>query len=288
MEGIVLRPQGAGCLVQTPSGRLLCWMRGRLRQLGVHPLAGDRVEVTPATAAEGIIESVAPRRNQLSRPAVANVDRMVTITALVEPRVPPLLLDRFLVLAEHAGVRAIVAINKVDLGRAQEILEMENRYRSVGYAVHSMSARLGQGIDPIRREIAQGGISVLAGVTGVGKSSLFSCLVPGITVEVGQLTREGHGRHTTKHTELIPVGDGYLADTPGFSVLTLTGVSVNDLPWLFPEFRPFTGQCRFPDCHHLADLGCAITQAVGTRIDPVRYHSYTLLCTEAMEVRHPH
>lgn len=288
VEGIVLRPQGQGCIVETPSGRMLCWMRGRLRQTGVSPLAGDRVEVLPGAQGEGVIESVAPRRNQLSRPAVANVDRVVTVTSLVDPRVPPLLLDRFLALAEKARVRAVVVVNKVDLGRAQEILQVENRYRSVGYPVYPLSARLGEGVEPVRREIAQGGVTVLAGVTGVGKSSLFRCLIPGASVEVGQLTRQGHGRHTTKHTELFPVGDGYLADTPGFSALTLEGVEPGEVAGLFPEFRPFLGRCRFSDCRHLDDVGCAVTQAVGTRIDPVRYESYTFLLREAMEARRSH
>lgn len=270
--------------VETPTGRLLCRPRGRLRLQEGGLLVGDRVGVRPLGGGEGAIEWVKERRNALHRPPVANVDRVAVVSAWNLPAWNPHLVDRILVLAAAEGCGALLVLNKVDLlaYEEREAMRAELRpYRLAGYPVVETSALTGEGLDELARCLAEG-ITVFAGQSGVGKSHLLSRLT-GRPLPTGEISaRIGRGRHTTRHVELLPLpGGGLVADTPGFQRLELVGLEPRDLGRYFPELAALAGDCRFRGCLHRNEPGCAVVDAVGRgEVDPGRYARYRELLAE--------
>ena len=248
---------------------------------------GDRVTVTDVGDNEGRIESIEPRTSVLARLArktrdteqvlVANPDQALFIFSSREPIPHPRMLDRFLVLAESRELPARVALNKADLVREGDP-EIFTELRSI-YPVHDVSVHTGEGLDELRTHLT-GKITVVAGPSGVGKSSLVNALIPGraqATALVSDAT--GKGRHTTTAAQLFRMdADSFIADTPGIRSLVLQGVEMADLPHYYPEFRPFLGSCRFNNCTHVMEPGCAIQAAVeGGAISRTRFESYCSL-----------
>lgn len=262
-----------------------CQPRGRLRLEGRGILAGDRVLVSPRADGEGWIEAVEPRRTEVSRPPVANVDRVVAVMAWRRPDFVPELLDRILVKAEHAALEILVVFNKIDLVEGpddQARLEaVRDRYRRAGYPVFLTDALHGAGVDRLRPHLERG-LTVLAGPSGAGKSKLLSAIEPGLRLRSEAVSaKTGRGRHTTRHPELLRLGEGWVADTPGFSRLDLAGIDSDGLASLFPEFAPFVGECRFNDCKHRSEPGCAVRAAVEEgRVDEQRYARYLQFLSE--------
>lgn len=258
-----------------------CRPRGKLRLEERRILAGDRVEVTLAPDGEGRIDRVLPRASELRRPPVANVDLCAVVFTLHEPEADYRFLDRVLVHVEHAGIEALVVLNKTDLCTPREVEGFRRLYgETVGYPVLPVSALTGEGIPDLAARLA-GRTSVLAGQSGVGKSLLTRALAPGYQARVGTLARKlGRGRHTTRHVELIrlPAG-GLVADAPGFTYLEFEGVEVRALRHLFPDFDR-AGPCRFDDCLHRAEPGCAVKAAAGGRIARHRYEHYLAFLAE--------
>ncbi len=257
---------------------------------------GDRVRVVDVGEGEGRIVEVLPRTRALSRLArhtndveqviLANPDQALFLFAASNPDPHPRLLDRFLVMAESRDLPALIGINKMDLeeqgGEGRESLAhaMFDRYAPF-YPTFYLSSRTGQGLSELRRAL-HGKITAVAGPSGVGKSSLLNVLDPTRARQVGEISEAtGKGRHTTTATVLHRVageGDTFLADTPGIRALSLQGVDLNRLDELFPEFEPYLGQCRYADCAHLTEPGCAIMQTVEAgEIDRERYESYAAL-----------
>ncbi len=279
-EGLIIKALSGFYYVETADGGLhACRARGKFRLDGTSPLVGDRVSFDITEEGKGFVKSILPRRNLFIRPAVANVDYLVLLCANVNPITDPFLVDRVAVIAEHAGCGSIICINKCDLDRGDELYEI---FSKTGYPVIRTSAVTGEGVDQLKNLI-RGKTVAFTGNSGVGKSSLLNSICPGFGAEVGEVsTALGRGRHTTRHVELCNTGDGTrIADTPGFASFDLTQmtpISKTQLQYLFPEFRPRIGSCRFQDCAHLKEPGCSVLEAVERgEIDPSRHRSYARL-----------
>lgn len=266
-----------------------CRAKGIFRKENRKPLVGDDVEITilDQEKKEGNLVKILPRKNSLIRPAVANVDQAFVIFAMDDPKPNFLLLDRFLIMMEQADIPAVICFNKKDLAEEQEIRELYETYRGCGYQVILSSALQEEGIEEIR-SILKGKTTVVAGPSGVGKSSLTNLLQKEIRMETGEISRKlKRGKHTTRHSQVIPVGDHtYLMDTPGFSSLYLTDMEEQELKDYFPEFRKYEGQCRFQGCRHIHEPGCAVKEALDNhKISSLRYEDYLGLYEELKEKR---
>ncbi len=249
-------------------------MRGRLRYKKQQVLVGDRVLLAPAPNLSGVVEDVLPRRSLLTRPVVANVDQAVIVFSLRDPEPNPGLLERFLITAALNGITPIICFNKVDLTKERQI-ELITNYRE-NYHVVITSAKTGEGLC-LLRETLNGKISVFAGPSGVGKSTILNSLIPGLRQRTGEVSAKlKSGKHTTRHIELIPLeGGGFVADTPGFSNLDLPDIKPEELAGLFPGIANFRANCFFTGCLHYKEPGCSIKEAVQEgEISEMRYRQY--------------
>ena len=243
--------------------QLLCVRRTRLGKTGQQICVGDRVTVEGVdwSSRRGAVAAVAPRSSLLARPAVANCNRVVVVMALVQPDLDPIQLTRFLLTAEATGVQVDLVLTKADLLAPERLEEWRQRLAAWGYTPWMVSAQTGAGVEPLRQHLAVPGIAVLCGPSGVGKSSLLNALVPDLALRVAAVSgRLQRGRHTTRHVELFPIGaGGLLADTPGFNRPDLPADPAA-LAALFPELRGRLagGGCRFTNCLHQGDPGCAV------------------------------
>jgi len=283
-QGVVVKVYGGFYYTRAGNAVWECVLRGRFRIGQQHVLVGDNVEFIIQNERSGIIETVLPRRTTLLRPRVVNVEQAVIVMATYNPYPNPLLLDRFLIQAKDAGVRAYIIFNKIDLG-TEEVQELAATYLKIGYGVFLSSAKEKTGIDKLR-EIFSNGITVLAGPSGVGKSSLLNAVSPGLTLKTGAISgKAGTGRHITRHVELLPFPEGgFVADTPGFSKLGLPEVGRVELAGLFPEFEPYIYTCRFTGCLHVQEPGCAVKKALQAgEISRLRYNNYLKLLNEVVE-----
>jgi ribosome biogenesis GTPase len=251
---------------------------------------GDRVRLQLLADGSGVIESVAERRRAIVRldprprgvyrqVLLANPDQALFVFACAHPEPRLRMLDRFLVVAEKQGVESIVVANKIDLVEDSRARELFAPYRLAGYRVMYTSAHTGAGIPDLARQLT-GRITVLAGPSGGGKSSLLNAVRPGLGLTVSDIGAVNKGRHTTVVRRLIPLGDGrsYVADTPGWRSLALWDTQPEELDGYFPEIRPLVADCRFNDCTHVNEPGCAVRLAVDEgRLHPARYDSYIRL-----------
>lgn len=278
-EGVIVKALSGFYYVQTDERLLECKARGRFRLDGTSPLVGDRVECSLDAHGKGRIDRVFERRNFFIRPAVANVDALVFVAANTNPVTDPFLIDRVSVIAESAGCELILCINKTDVDPADELYGI---FTAAGFTVVRTSVPDGTGIDALRREIA-GKICAFTGNSGVGKSSIMNALSPGLNIKTAEVSEKlGRGKHTTRHVELFDIGGGtYAADTPGFASFDIEMMEIipkEQLQFDFVEFAPYIGGCRFNNCAHLKEPGCAVTQAVADgKIMPSRYRSYERL-----------
>ena len=266
-----------------------CKAKGIFRKDNQKPLVGDDVEITVLDESEklGNITDILPRKNSLIRPAVANVDQALVIFAMEDPKPNFLLLDRFLIMMEQAGVPAIICFNKKDLAKQEEIEELYQIYSKCGYEVLLTSALEEEGLEMIRK-ILKGKTTVVAGPSGVGKSSLTNLMQGDVQMETGEISKKlKRGKHTTRHSQVIPIGEEtYLMDTPGFSSLYLTDMEEQELREYFPEFREYEGSCRFLGCRHIHEPGCAVKEALENQeISKLRYEDYVSLYGELKEKR---
>lgn len=289
-EGRVVRSHSNVHYVDIGGEVLECRPRGRLRYLEESVLTGDLVKVSRAGPGLGAIDEVLPRRNVLARPHVANIDQVVVVFAFHEPELDLGLVDRFLVLASASELDAALCLNKTDLATPAEVAAVRAVYEALGYPLVTASAVLGQGLAELRGRLA-GKTSVLAGPSGVGKSSLLNALDPGLGLRTGEVSRKvRRGTHTTRHVALIDVGGGGLvADTPGFTQLDLANMKPSDVAWHFPEIAELAPGCRFRGCFHRAEPGCRVKEAVAAGdMDPGRYERYLSLLGEAEQAYRPY
>ena len=286
MTGRIIRSLSGFYEVQTSEGSVTCRARGHLRKEGLTPLTGDLAEIS-VTGKKGMVEKLLPRKNSFVRPAVANLDALVIFAANANPVTEPFLIDRVAAIAGNQEVPVILCVNKTDLDPAERLTEI---YTRAGFRVICTSAETGHGVEELRREIS-GKFTAFTGNSGVGKSSILNRLLPELRLQTGEVSDKlGRGRHTTRHVELYSLGEGtYVADTPGFSSFDTDRMEIilkENLQFAFPDFGPYIGACRFCDCAHLAEPGCAVTQAVEQgEIQPSRYDSYVRLYEKAREIK---
>lgn len=278
-DGIISKALSGFYYVSSEDGLLECKARGRFRLDGTSPLVGDRVRCSRDQNGKGRIDAVEPRRNWFIRPAVANIDTMVFVAANTNPVTDPFLVDRVSVIAAEAGCQLILCINKADVDPGEELY---NTFTAAGFPVVRTSAETGQGMEALRTLI-DGKICAFTGNSGVGKSSILNRLLPGAAIPTGAVSEKlGRGKHTTRHVELYALGgDTFVADTPGFAsfdVEMMTPIPKEQLQYDFIDFAPYLGRCRFNDCAHLKEPGCAVTQALTQgELMPSRYRSYVRL-----------
>ena len=266
-----------------------CRAKGIFRNRKIKPLVGDNVEfsILDEEAGEGNIDEILPRKNALVRPAAANVDQALVLFALTQPSPNLNLLDRFLVMMAMEEIPVVICFNKADLGDGA----MEEEYKKInegaGYEVHFISARTDLGMDQVR-ELLRGRTTVLAGPSGVGKSSLTNRIQPEASMETGGISRKiERGKHTTRHSELFFVEkDTYMMDTPGFSSMYTPEIEASELKEFFPEFAEFEDECRFLGCVHIGERVCGVKEAVKEgKISLSRYENYRLIYEELKQKR---
>ncbi len=264
--------------VHTGEGVFHCRFRGKLKRERRSTLklaaVGDQVEMSPGAARQGTIEEVLPRRSKLSRHdvhrasaeqvIVANVDALLVVQAARDPAFNDLIADKCTVMAAANRLPCVLVVNKSDLGSPDL-----SAYERAGFACVRTSARTGEGVDGLRR-FMRGKTVVLLGPSGVGKSSLLNALEAGFRLKVGEVSRRGEGRHTTTWVELLPVAGGLVADTPGLEFFTLWGVTPENLKDRFLDFVDLAGDCRFRNCSHVSEAGCAVRE----RAAASRYRNY--------------
>jgi len=293
LRGRVLSVHGLASVVQTDDGRpFRCAIRGLLKDMSTDlrhvVVAGDIVWIRPEHGNEGLIEQIEPRSHILSRTSrgrqqilVANVDQLLIVASAAEPNLKPNLIDRFLVEAERMQIEPILCINKIDLIEPADLMPIVGVYGQMGYQVHLVSATTGQGIDRLRQLVA-GQESVVAGQSGVGKSSLLNAIEPNLALRVSEVSRENEkGKHTTTVASLIPLKNGgFVVDTPGIRQFQLWDIVPEEVAALYRDIRPYVSHCRFPDCTHTHEANCAVKDAVAdNRLDARRYESYCHLCS---------
>ena len=283
MQGRIIKALSGFYYVETEDGAVhQCRARGKFRKDGLSPLVGDLVTFSDAT-----VQTVAPRKNSFVRPAVANLDLLVVFASGVIPITEPFLIDRICAIAGNQNVPVVICVNKCDLDRGTEL---ERIYKNAGYPTLCTSAETGEGVEELRALLA-GKLSAFTGNSGVGKSSILNRLHAELRLPVGEVSEKlGRGRHTTRHVEIYRLPDGScIADTPGFSSFDTERMDLvlkENLQFAFADFAPFVGKCRYHDCAHLAEPGCAIRAALEEgALEPTRYDSYVKLYEKAKEYK---
>lgn len=290
MQGKIIKGIAGFYYIYAEDGNIYeCKAKGIFRKDNFKPLVGDNVEITVLNEEEkeGSVTSILPRRNSLIRPAVANVDQAFLIFAMENPKPNFLLLDRFLIMMEQREIPAVICFNKKDVGDKDEMEKLYEIYTGCGYRVVLSSTYEGEGMDEIR-EILNGKTTVVAGPSGVGKSSITNCMQGEVQMETGEISKKlKRGKHTTRHSQVIPVEKNtFLVDTPGFSSLYLTDMKEEELRDYFPEFVMYEPQCRFQGCMHIHEPGCAVKEALSEgKISQQRYDNYLALYEELKEKR---
>ncbi len=263
-----------------------CKVRGRMKQNRFSLATGDMVSFETGSGGEGMIVKVLPRRNFLLRPVIANLDLFVVTLAAASPDFSWLLADKLLALAEHAGIPAVLAVNKTDLAPAGLLDEIQKVYTGAGYEVYPVSAARGYGIEALRRRLG-GCICAFGGPSGAGKSSTINAVDSSVRLRTGSVSEKiGRGRHTTRYAQLLPFAGGFIADTPGFGNIQLENLTAEELPACFREFAAYEGGCRFRPCTHTHEPVCGIKEAVAAGdIAASRYESYRDILQEIKELQ---
>ena len=266
-----------------------CKARGIFRNQQIKPLVGDNVLITilDEQEKEGNITEILPRRNELLRPAVANIDQALVFFAIVKPEPDFRLLDRFLIRMEQQKLTSIICFNKQDIASKEDKEALCKAYETSGYQVLFVSAQRKEGLEELRR-LLTGRTTALAGPSGVGKSTMINALAPEAGMETGSISRKiERGRHTTRHSEIIALGENtYLMDTPGFTSLRISEIEKEELSGYYPEFERHEPYCRFGGCAHINEPGCGVKAAVEQgQISQVRYENYKALYQELKDIR---
>ena len=296
VRGVVMNGTGGVWTVRTEQGaQHAATLRGRLKQEGADKIAvGDNVRLEEEErGGSWVIAEIFPRRSRLARRApggahgervvVANIDQVIVVFALAKPEPHPRMLDRFLVIAAANDIHACIVLNKREL--VDSLPPWVEEYRTAGYPIHTTSVKARIGLEELASAL-HGRRSALSGPSGVGKSSLLNAIYPGLNLRVGEISESvNKGRHTTVGAAMHPLPDGgFVVDTPGLREIGVWNLHSAELDECFLEFRPFLGQCRFGDCHHVHEPGCRVRDAVAEKLlGASRYDSYLKLLSELEE-----
>lgn len=285
-KGIILKALSGFYYVEDLETKetIQCRSRGLFRKQKITPLVGDQVEFLVEPDGNGYVMGIDPRKNELVRPPIANVDLALVVFSVKEPDFSPKLLDRFLAVIEMNQIEPVIVLTKLDLMTEEEKQAIEpiiNYYREIGYQVIETSSKQEFGLESINELIKQR-IVVICGQSGVGKSSLLNSLDDSLNIQVNEISKAlGRGKHTTRHVELHKLSEGLIADTPGFSSLDLDQLEPIDLSQCFIEFYDLSEQCKFRGCLHENEPRCAVKAAVEeNEIIPTRYENYLQFLTE--------
>ena len=277
--GLLIRAVGGFYYVKTDGAVYECKARGSFRKSGVSPLVGDRAEMEKTSDTSGVINKILPRKNATVRPAVANIDKLFIVSSFVNPPPNAFLTDKMTVIARYNNMEPVIVFNKCDMG---DFSNWRKIYEKSGFKVYVISAKEKIGIKDLKTELKDC-VSAFTGNSGVGKSSLLNAVFGENLIATGEVSEKlGRGRHTTRHTQLYPLPfGGFVADTPGFSSFELdtSDFSLKEkLADCFWDFAPFSANCRFADCTHTKESGCAVLEAVSAGdIEPTRHASYLQL-----------
>ena len=271
------------------SGLYECKAKGIFRKEKLKPLVGDIVEIDilDETEKKGNIVEILERKNELIRPAVANIDQALVVFAVTKPKPHFNLLDRFLIMMESKEIPVILCFNKKDIATEPEIQELKEIYETCGYQMLFTSALEEENVDELK-QLLHGKTTAIAGPSGVGKSSLINIFQPKANMETGSISEKiERGKHTTRHSELIWIEDNtYIMDTPGFSSLYTNDFEKEELKYYFREFDPYEGTCKFLGCDHIHEPGCRVKEALEVGdIHPVRYKNYLDMYQELKDKR---
>jgi ribosome biogenesis GTPase / thiamine phosphate phosphatase len=277
-EGKIVKALSGFYYVLSEGSVTQCRGRGNFRINKITPLVGDYVEFQAENKTDGYILKVNDRKNELVRPPIANVDQAILVFSASEPDFSPALLDRFLVLVESKEIEPLICVTKMDLLTSEQTNKIERYvkdYRSFGYEVLMTSSKTEHGVEELTPYLRDK-ISVFAGQSGVGKSSLLNALKPELELKTAMISSHlGRGKHTTRHVELIDIEDGLVADTPGFSSLEFSELEIEELPQCFPEMVEVSDDCKFRGCLHINEPKCAVKDAVEAgEIPNYRYDHY--------------
>jgi ribosome biogenesis GTPase / thiamine phosphate phosphatase len=287
-HGIITKGIAGFYYVKLEEGNIVeCKARGRFRKEGISPVVGDRVLVELIDQDHGTISEIEERKTLIIRPLVANVDQAIVVFAVKKPDINFTLLDKLLISIEHYNLDTIICFNKNDLDDDKSFDYAAEIYRNIGYKVIRTNGLLGDGIEEIKCEI-EGKISVFAGPSGVGKSTISNKLQNAIKMETGEISQKiSRGKHTTRHAELIEVNSNtFIVDTPGFSSLDLDFINPEDLDYVFKEFRRYLGECKYTSCFHHKEQSCRIKEEVEKgNIPAQRYDAYVDILSELQKNR---
>ncbi len=290
MQGKIIKGIAGFYYIHAENGQVYeCKAKGAFRKQKIKPLVGDMVRIAVLDEAEhlGNVEEILPRKNELIRPAVANIDMALVIFAAAKPEPNFNLLDRFLCMMEFQNVPVTICFNKTDLVDEEKIEEYRRIYEPAGYRLMSTCTRTGEGVDAVKA-LLHGKTTTVAGPSGVGKSSLINALQSELQMQTGVISDKiDRGKHTTRHSEIVPVmEDSYIMDTPGFSSMDVPGFEKEDLWTCFPEFREYEPYCKFQGCSHINEPDCGVKEALAEgKISSVRYENYKLLYEELKNMK---
>lgn len=285
MEGKIIKGIGGFYYIKTNEGIIECKARGKFRHKDMKPMVGDNVTIEVKNN-KGVIEEIHERSSELIRPTVANVSLAFVVFAIKNPNINFDLLNRFLILCESRNIEAIVCINKIDLASEEEKMDIKKKINDIGYEVMFINAKEGIGIDRLVEKM-QNNVTVLCGPSGAGKSTLINMLTNREHMETGSVSEKiGRGRHTTRHSELIEIDNGYIVDTPGFSTLEVNFIDKDQLKYVFPDFEEYNDTCKFRGCMHYKEPNCSVKQAVEDgKINKYRYDFYIRTLEEIINGR---
>ncbi len=288
--GTIIKGIGGFYYISTENGIYECRARGRFRKEGIKPTVGDHVEISVLDEKnkKGSLDVIMERKSFLIRPRVSNIDRAVIVFAAVSPDFNEDIMDRFIALAEKQKLDIVICINKIDIDKDGKFNEIYDIYSKAGFDIFGVSAETGYGIDMLKEKL-KGKISVLAGPSGVGKSSILNAVKPDAMAQVGEISKKiERGRHTTRQSELITIDENtYIVDSPGFTSLDMSGIEPEELEHCFREFEPYLGDCRYNGCKHINEEArlCGIKSRLGEEISEARYSRYKDIYCEIVEGR---
>ncbi len=287
MTGIITKALSGFYYVTADNNTYECKARGNFRKSGISPLVGDKTEFEALGEGKGVINKIIPRKNCISRPAVANIDKLFIISSFENPAPNTFIIDKMIAIAEFNYIEPIIVFNKSDMG---DFSEIENIYKKAGFKTFIVSAKLNHNLEALEKEL-ENSVCAFTGNSGVGKSSILNAVLKEEIIPTGEISEKlGRGRHTTRHTEIYPIANGgFVADTPGFSSLEADIYDYSfkeQLPLLFRDFADFTDLCRFSSCTHTCEKNCAVIEAVENgKIAKSRFDSYLQLFEETKDLK---